>query len=116
MADRAMDAVKTGELEIIPNTFVNTWNRWLGDIQDWCVSRQLWWGHRIPAYVVRIDGKETNGKCRLSHPRLLIVQVLTYCALFYVLRVFAFGCVVIAAFNQTVKTNIGWLPGQRKRP
>jgi valyl-tRNA synthetase len=51
MADRAVDAVATGALRIIPEFHVGTWNRWLGDIRDWCISRQLWWGHRIPAYI-----------------------------------------------------------------
>uniref|UniRef100_A0A0N4Z0P1 Valine--tRNA ligase, mitochondrial n=1 Tax=Parastrongyloides trichosuri TaxID=131310 RepID=A0A0N4Z0P1_PARTI len=52
MAKKAIDAVKNGELKLIPDFHVSTWNRWLGDIRDWCISRQLWWGHRIPAYYV----------------------------------------------------------------
>lgn len=52
MASRAVDAVKKGELEILPKEHVNTWYRWLENIHDWCISRQLWWGHRIPAYKV----------------------------------------------------------------
>jgi len=57
MADMSIDAVKKGDLKIIPENFVQTWDQWLGNIQDWCVSRQLWWGHRIPAYLVQVEGK-----------------------------------------------------------
>ncbi|KAJ2725712.1 valine--tRNA ligase [Coemansia sp. Benny D115] len=59
LAEPAMEAVRDGRLEIVPQTSEAEWFRWLGDIQDWCVSRQLWWGHRIPAYFVRIAG-QTN--------------------------------------------------------
>lgn len=52
MAKRSIDAVKDGKLKIIPETFNDTWYTWLDNIQDWCISRQLWWGHRIPAYNV----------------------------------------------------------------
>ena len=50
MAARAMAAVSSGETEIIPAEWVKTYNHFLGSIQDWCVSRQLWWGHPIPAW------------------------------------------------------------------
>ncbi|KAG8457944.1 hypothetical protein KFE25_012010 [Diacronema lutheri] len=53
MAKRAADAVRCGDLKITPSFHEATWFRWLDNIQDWCVSRQLWWGHRIPAYYVR---------------------------------------------------------------
>uniref|UniRef100_A0A914Y9N0 valine--tRNA ligase n=1 Tax=Panagrolaimus superbus TaxID=310955 RepID=A0A914Y9N0_9BILA len=55
MAKRAMESVEKGELRIIPEFHINTWNRWLGDIRDWCISRQLWWGHRIPAYFITVN-------------------------------------------------------------
>lgn len=55
-AQRSIDAVKNGELKIIPEEHEQTWFRWLKNIQPWCISRQLWWGHRIPAYKVIIDG------------------------------------------------------------
>ena len=58
MARRAVDAVKNGELEILPKEHVNTWYRWLENIHDWCISRQLWWGHRIPAYKVLLHEGE----------------------------------------------------------
>lgn len=54
MAKRALDAVQTGELRIYPDFHVSTWNRWMEGMRDWCVSRQLWWGHRIPAYKVLV--------------------------------------------------------------
>uniref|UniRef100_A0A915A9X0 Valine--tRNA ligase n=1 Tax=Parascaris univalens TaxID=6257 RepID=A0A915A9X0_PARUN len=55
MAERAKEAVARGELVIIPDYHVATWNRWLDSMRDWCISRQLWWGHRIPAYFVTVD-------------------------------------------------------------
>jgi valyl-tRNA synthetase len=50
MAERAIDAVRTGKLEILPAEWVKTYDHFLENIQDWCVSRQLWWGHQIPAW------------------------------------------------------------------
>ena len=57
MAARACDAVRQGELRIVPDMYNKTWFHWLEGIHDWCVSRQLWWGHRIPAYFARIKGE-----------------------------------------------------------
>jgi len=51
---------RAGELEINPKQSENEWYRWLENIQDWCISRQLWWGHRCPAYFVRIQGEEQD--------------------------------------------------------
>jgi valyl-tRNA synthetase len=50
MAERALDAVHSGRVEIVPAEWVKTYDHFLGNIQDWCVSRQLWWGHQIPAW------------------------------------------------------------------
>ncbi len=50
MADRALEAVHSGKTEIIPAEWVKTYDHFLENIQDWCVSRQLWWGHQIPAW------------------------------------------------------------------
>jgi len=58
MAKKAADAVRNKELEIIPAFQEPVWFSWLDNPQDWCVSRQLWWGHRIPAYIVRFEGEE----------------------------------------------------------
>ncbi|MBA6398541.1 MAG: valyl-tRNA synthetase [Colwellia sp.] len=46
----AVDAVATGQIEFVPKQYENMYNAWMRDIQDWCISRQLWWGHRIPAW------------------------------------------------------------------
>ncbi|KAJ3874087.1 tRNA synthetases class I-domain-containing protein [Lentinula edodes] len=60
LAEEAIKRTKAGELEINPKQSENEWYRWLEGIQDWCVSRQLWWGHRCPAYFVDIEGREQN--------------------------------------------------------
>ncbi|XP_056271759.1 valine--tRNA ligase, mitochondrial isoform X8 [Pseudoliparis swirei] len=52
MAQKAIQVVEDGQLEIIPHYYTKTWNNWLSNISDWCISRQLWWGHQIPAYQV----------------------------------------------------------------
>jgi valyl-tRNA synthetase len=50
IADKAIAAVKTGEVKFVPENWVNTYDQWMNNIQDWCISRQLWWGHQIPAW------------------------------------------------------------------
>ena len=50
LAERAMEATRSGAIRIVPETWSKTWYNWLEGIQPWCVSRQLWWGHRIPAW------------------------------------------------------------------
>jgi valyl-tRNA synthetase len=50
IAEVALDKVAQGEIKFVPENWSTTYNQWLGNIQDWCVSRQLWWGHRIPAW------------------------------------------------------------------
>ncbi|KAK6978361.1 valine--tRNA ligase [Biomphalaria glabrata] len=57
MSARAVKAVQEGELRIIPDMFKKTWYSWLENTRDWCISRQLWWGHRIPAYFVTVEGQ-----------------------------------------------------------
>lgn len=64
----AIEAVKTGEIEIIPERFDKIYFNWTDNIRDWCISRQLWWGHRIPAYYCDSCGKvivseEEPSKC-----------------------------------------------------
>jgi len=60
MAARAVAEVKEGRLQITPESHKATWYRWLENVQDWCVSRQLWWGHRVPAYLVHVKGQEPS--------------------------------------------------------
>jgi hypothetical protein len=64
---------RAGDLTISPKISEAEWYRWLENIQDWCISRQLWWGHRCPAYFVRIEGQEQDVRAqRLIWVRLLI--------------------------------------------
>ncbi|XP_024545487.1 valine--tRNA ligase, mitochondrial 1, partial [Selaginella moellendorffii] len=58
MAARACEALRNNELQIVPSSFADIWFRWLENIEDWCVSRQLWWGHRIPAWYAVLDANE----------------------------------------------------------
>jgi valyl-tRNA synthetase len=50
IAQGAIDAVASGDVKFVPENWVNTYNQWMNNIQDWCISRQLWWGHQIPAW------------------------------------------------------------------
>ena len=50
IAQKAIEAVQSGEIRFVPENWVNTYNQWMNNIQDWCISRQLWWGHQIPAW------------------------------------------------------------------
>ena len=75
LAKPAIEAATSGELEHIPARFEKIYLNWLNDIHDWCISRQLWWGHRIPAYycdecgelVVADHMPETCPKCGGHH-------------------------------------------------
>ncbi len=64
MAKPAIEALKTGELKFVPESFGKTYLHWLEGIRDWCISRQLWWGHRIPAYYCQDCGEITVAKIR----------------------------------------------------
>ena len=61
LAKPAVDAVESGAIEFVPKQYENMYNSWMRDIQDWCISRQLWWGHRIPAWYDQ-DGKVYVGR------------------------------------------------------
>lgn len=50
ITEKALEVVASGEIKFYPENWVNTYNQWLNNIQDWCISRQLWWGHQIPAW------------------------------------------------------------------
>lgn len=58
LADAAIKAVKDGEIKIRPESAEKNYFRWLENINDWCLSRQLWWGHQAPAYLVKIEGEQ----------------------------------------------------------
>eukprot|EP00127_Corallochytrium_limacisporum_P003771 Clim_evm103s152 gene=Clim_evmTU103s152 len=57
MAAAALKYVEDGELNLTPVDHVKTWRRWLENPRDWCISRQLWWGHRVPAWRILVDGQ-----------------------------------------------------------
>jgi len=57
LAEPALEAVRSGQTRILPEDWVKTYEHWLTNIQDWCISRQLWWGHQIPAYYCAACGQ-----------------------------------------------------------
>jgi len=59
LADKALEAVRSGETRIVPERFTKVYYNWLENIRDWCISRQLWWGHRIPVWYCDDCGKMT---------------------------------------------------------
>ncbi|MBI2306004.1 MAG: valine--tRNA ligase [Rhodocyclales bacterium] len=61
ITEKALDCVASGEIKFVPENWVNTYNQWLNNIQDWCISRQLWWGHQIPAWY------GVNGEVFVAH-------------------------------------------------
>jgi valyl-tRNA synthetase len=68
LADRAIEAVESGEITIVPDNYRQIYLNWMNNIYDWCISRQLWWGHRIPAWTCDnckeiIVARETPAKC-----------------------------------------------------
>lgn len=73
ITETALDVVRNGEIKFVPENWTTTYNQWLENIQDWCISRQLWWGHQIPAwydengnvYVARTEA-EALGKARAA--------------------------------------------------
>mmetsp|Transcript_27716 Transcript_27716/g.42415 ORF Transcript_27716/g.42415 Transcript_27716/m.42415 type:complete len:947 (+) Transcript_27716:1-2841(+) len=74
MAKRATDAVRNGELKIVPADHEKTWFNWLDNIRDWCVSRQLWWGHQIPAWFATKKGEENISKNDMNNNDRWIVS------------------------------------------
>ncbi|MDD5385131.1 MAG: valine--tRNA ligase [Gallionella sp.] len=61
ITEQALECVASGEIRFHPENWVNTYNQWLNNIQDWCISRQLWWGHQIPAWY------GVNGEVFVAH-------------------------------------------------
>ncbi len=71
-ADIALPPVLNGEIKFYPSKYVTTYKNWLENIQDWCISRQLWWGHRIPAYYLpTVEGEEERFVVALSKEEAL---------------------------------------------
>ncbi|WP_018913992.1 valine--tRNA ligase [Thiomonas sp. FB-6] len=73
LADKALEAVRGGQVRFVPENWVNTYEQWMRNIQDWCISRQLWWGHQIPAWwgeggelFVARDEAEAQAKARAA--------------------------------------------------
>lgn len=62
MGEAALQVVEEGKVKISPESARKSYQRWLSNINDWCISRQLWWGHRIPAYRVIFDGEADEEK------------------------------------------------------
>lgn len=58
MGQAALDVVEEGKVTIAPESARKSYVHWMSNINDWCLSRQLWWGHRIPAYQVKLEGEE----------------------------------------------------------
>ena len=66
---QALEAVASGEIKFHPENWVNTYNQWLNNIQDWCISRQLWWGHQIPAWF------GDDGRFYVAHDEAEAIQL-----------------------------------------
>ncbi|WAH63677.1 valine--tRNA ligase [Xanthomonas hortorum] len=60
-AKRGLELVESGQIKFVPPNWINTYRHWMENIQDWCISRQLWWGHRIPAWF------DDAGRCYVGH-------------------------------------------------
>ncbi len=61
IAQEAIEVVESGEIKFVPENWINTYYAWMRNLQDWCISRQLWWGHQIPAWYGE------NGQCWVAH-------------------------------------------------
>lgn len=97
MAKRATDAVRNGELKIIPADHEKTWFQWLDNIRDWCVSRQLWWGHQIPAWFATKKSESKISKNDMDHNDRWVVARDEEVSL----HLQSFGCLLVALFVST---------------
>ncbi|MBP8781789.1 MAG: class I tRNA ligase family protein, partial [Paludibacteraceae bacterium] len=82
IAKPALDAVMTDDVKFYPAKYKNTYRHWMENIKDWCISRQLWWGHRIPAYylpeggyVVALTEQEALEKAQKMNPSLTLADL-----------------------------------------
>jgi len=74
MAKRATDAVRDGSLKIVPKEHERTWFNWLDNIKDWCVSRQLWWGHQIPAWFAEKKDEDLDKTNMKNNDRWVVAR------------------------------------------
>lgn len=79
MAKRALEAVEKGDLKIVPAEHKRTWDQWLGNIRDWCVSRQLWWGHQIPAWFAVKKGEILDKNDIVNNDRWVVARTEEVC-------------------------------------
>ena len=75
IAQGAINAVANGDVKFVPENWVNTYNQWMNNIQDWCISRQLWWGHQIPAWydedgAIYVARTEAEAQAQAPHKTL----------------------------------------------
>lgn len=103
--------VSAGALKIMPKEHEKTWFRWLDNIRDWCISRQLWWGHRVPAYYVKIKGtpvkevvassmEEAMAKVRRIRALAFHYSLYRVCSMSLLGRYFVKGYVICATFER----------------
>jgi valyl-tRNA synthetase len=82
LAEPAIEQVKNGEVKFVPERFEKTYYHWMENIRDWCISRQLWWGHRIPAWycqdcgelIVSREEPDTCPKCGSKNCTLAVLH------------------------------------------
>jgi valyl-tRNA synthetase len=74
MAKKATDAVRNGSLKVVPSEHEKTWFQWLDNIRDWCVSRQLWWGHQIPAWFATRAGEVLDKNDMANNERWVVAR------------------------------------------
>ncbi len=70
LAEPAIEAVRKGETKFIPERFTKTYFNWMDNIRDWCISRQLWWGHRIPVWYCEDCGEMTVARTADQSPEV----------------------------------------------
>jgi valyl-tRNA synthetase len=112
MAKRATDAVRNGELKIIPAEHEKTWFQWLDNIRDWCVSRQLWWGHQIPAWFATKKDETFDSNDMAHNDRWIVArseEVRYFCRLFLVKFVSALTVLHLFAERPHMKRLLSYL-------